>query len=201
MASYDTNNIFAKILRGEFPAYKVYEDDKVLAFLDIMPQAPGHTLGGAERPPRAIFSTSRRTISPISSRSRRKSPTRRCRSLPPTASPSFNSTNRPQARWCFTCTSTSSRARTACRLRPPASVKEDPAVLADQAARLAAASEGLELNPRGRAKRARSRRAPGARPCRADCRRARISASAAAFRAPDLPACGHSATARSAPAH
>ncbi len=44
MAAYDDNNIFAKILRGEFPAYKVYEDDKALAFLDIMPRAPGHTL-------------------------------------------------------------------------------------------------------------------------------------------------------------
>jgi histidine triad (HIT) family protein len=44
MPSYDTANIFAKILRGELPCYKVYEDDKVLAFLDIMPRAPGHTL-------------------------------------------------------------------------------------------------------------------------------------------------------------
>ena len=44
MPSYDQNNIFAKILRGELPAYKVYEDDKSLAFLDIMPRAPGHTL-------------------------------------------------------------------------------------------------------------------------------------------------------------
>ena len=44
MPSYDPNNIFAKILRGELPCYKVYEDDKALAFLDIMPRAPGHTL-------------------------------------------------------------------------------------------------------------------------------------------------------------
>lgn len=42
--AYDTNNIFAKILRGEIPAVKVYEDDHVLAFLDVMPQAEGHTL-------------------------------------------------------------------------------------------------------------------------------------------------------------
>jgi histidine triad (HIT) family protein len=42
--AYDQNNIFAKILRGELPAYKVYEDDKAFAFLDIMPRAPGHTL-------------------------------------------------------------------------------------------------------------------------------------------------------------
>ena len=44
MPAYDPQNIFAKILRGELPCHKVYEDDKVLAFLDIMPRAPGHTL-------------------------------------------------------------------------------------------------------------------------------------------------------------
>ena len=44
MPSYDPNNIFAKILRGELPSYKIYEDDKAFAFLDIMPRSPGHTL-------------------------------------------------------------------------------------------------------------------------------------------------------------
>jgi len=44
MPAYDPNNVFAKILRGELPSYKVYEDDKALAFLDIMPRAPGHAL-------------------------------------------------------------------------------------------------------------------------------------------------------------
>src|SRR5436309_10148777 len=44
MPVYDSNNLFAKILRGELPCYKVYEDDRALAFLDIMPRAPGHTL-------------------------------------------------------------------------------------------------------------------------------------------------------------
>ncbi len=42
--AYDDNNIFAKILRGEMPCSKVYEDDKVFAFLDIMPRSAGHTL-------------------------------------------------------------------------------------------------------------------------------------------------------------
>lgn len=41
---YETDNIFAKILRGEIPAHRVFEDDVALAFLDIMPQTPGHTL-------------------------------------------------------------------------------------------------------------------------------------------------------------
>ena len=42
--SYDPNNIFAKILRGELPCVKVYEDDTVLSFMDIMPQVEGHVL-------------------------------------------------------------------------------------------------------------------------------------------------------------
>ena len=42
--SYDSNNIFAKILRGEIPCKKVYEDSHVLAFHDIAPQAPSHIL-------------------------------------------------------------------------------------------------------------------------------------------------------------
>ncbi len=42
--TYDPTNIFAKILRGEMPAVKVYEDDIALAFMDVFPQAEGHTL-------------------------------------------------------------------------------------------------------------------------------------------------------------
>ena len=42
--SYDDNNLFAKILRGEIPAVKVYEDDETLAFMDIFPQTRGHFL-------------------------------------------------------------------------------------------------------------------------------------------------------------
>ena len=41
---YDQNNVFAKIIRGELPCDKVYEDDNVLAFNDIMPKAPIHVL-------------------------------------------------------------------------------------------------------------------------------------------------------------
>lgn len=42
--TYDDNNLFAKIIRGEVPAVKVYEDDAVLAFMDLFPQARGHVL-------------------------------------------------------------------------------------------------------------------------------------------------------------
>jgi histidine triad (HIT) family protein len=44
LAAYDANNIFARILRGEIPCKKVYEDDHALAFHDINPQAPVHVL-------------------------------------------------------------------------------------------------------------------------------------------------------------
>lgn len=42
--AYDNNNVFAKILRGEIPSVKVYEDAKTVAFMDVMPQADGHVL-------------------------------------------------------------------------------------------------------------------------------------------------------------
>lgn len=42
--AYDQQNIFAKILRGEIPCIKLYEDERTLAFMDIMPQADGHAL-------------------------------------------------------------------------------------------------------------------------------------------------------------
>lgn len=41
---YDSQNIFAQIIRGEAPCYKLYEDEDVLAFLDVFPQSFGHTL-------------------------------------------------------------------------------------------------------------------------------------------------------------
>lgn len=55
MPAYDNNNPFAKILRGEFPCYKVYENEHVLAFLDIMPRSPGHTLVIPKAPARNIL--------------------------------------------------------------------------------------------------------------------------------------------------
>jgi histidine triad (HIT) family protein len=57
-AAYDPNNIFAKILRGELPCHKVYEDEHVLAFLDIMPRSPGHTLVIPKAPARNVFDIS-----------------------------------------------------------------------------------------------------------------------------------------------
>ena len=53
--TYDPQNIFAKILRGEAPCTKIYEDDVSLAFLDVMPRAEGHTLVIPKVPARNLF--------------------------------------------------------------------------------------------------------------------------------------------------
>jgi histidine triad (HIT) family protein len=55
MADYDTNNVFAKILRGEIPAHKVFEDDSFIVFMDVMPQGPGHTLVVPKAPSRNLL--------------------------------------------------------------------------------------------------------------------------------------------------
>lgn len=53
--AYDNNTVFAKILRGEIPCYKVYEDDVALAFMDIMPRIDGHVLVIPKFPARTFF--------------------------------------------------------------------------------------------------------------------------------------------------
>ncbi len=53
--AYDPQNIFAKILRGEIPSHKVYEDDIALAMMDIMPRAEGHTLVIPKQPARGLI--------------------------------------------------------------------------------------------------------------------------------------------------
>lgn len=53
--AYDTNNVFAKILRGELPAHKVYEDADTIAIMDIMPRCEGHTLVIPKTPARNVL--------------------------------------------------------------------------------------------------------------------------------------------------
>jgi len=63
--TYDTENIFAKILRGEIPAVKVYEDDAVIAFMDVMPQAEGHTLVVPKVPSRNLLDADEETLAKL----------------------------------------------------------------------------------------------------------------------------------------
>lgn len=56
--AYDNNNIFAKILRGEIPCVKIFEDEKSLAFMDVMPQAEGHVLVIPKEPAENILELS-----------------------------------------------------------------------------------------------------------------------------------------------
>ena len=115
MPAYDPSNIFAKILRGELPCYKVYEDDKALAFLDIMPRAPGHTL-----------------VLP-------KAPARNILDVPPdgVTIQQFNESAGGQV--VFHLHVHVIPRRQDVQMKPPASVKEAPEVLAEQAKKLAAA--------------------------------------------------------------
>ncbi|MGL4490625.1 MAG: HIT family protein [Rhizobiaceae bacterium] len=63
MTAYDPNNIFAKILRGEIPSYKVYEDNLTVAFMDVMPQADGHVLVVPKAPSRNMLDADPAAIS------------------------------------------------------------------------------------------------------------------------------------------
>lgn len=63
--AYDPGNIFAKILRGEIPCHKVYEDENTLAIMDVMPQADGHMLVIAKAPSRNLFDADPATLGPL----------------------------------------------------------------------------------------------------------------------------------------
>lgn len=62
---YDNDNIFAKILRGEMPAHKVYEDDDTFVFMDIMPRGDGHSLVIPKKPARNILDVEPASLSAV----------------------------------------------------------------------------------------------------------------------------------------
>ena len=68
MSSYDPNNIFAKILRGEIPSTKVYEDHVALAFMDVMPRGEGHVLVIPKIPARGILDMPPEALGPFMQR-------------------------------------------------------------------------------------------------------------------------------------
>ena len=63
--SYDDNNIFAKILRGELPSHRIYEDEAVVAFMDVMPQGTGHSLVVPKAPSRNLLDADPETLGPL----------------------------------------------------------------------------------------------------------------------------------------
>lgn len=65
MTAYDPDNIFAKMLRGEIPAHKVFEDEVVLATMDIFPQSRGHLLVIPKAPSRNLLDADPATLQAI----------------------------------------------------------------------------------------------------------------------------------------
>ena len=63
--TYDANNIFAKILRGEIPSHKIYEDEHTLAFMDVMPQVDGHCLVVPKVGSRNLLDAELSTLTPL----------------------------------------------------------------------------------------------------------------------------------------
>ncbi len=63
--AYDATNIFGRILRGEIPCHRVYEDDDTLAFMDVMPQSPGHLLVIPKAPSRNLLDADAAVLSKL----------------------------------------------------------------------------------------------------------------------------------------
>jgi histidine triad (HIT) family protein len=141
MATYDTNNIFAKILRGEIPCFKVYENDHVLAFLDIMPRAPGHTLVIPKAPARNLLDITEEDFVHVA---------RATRLIAKAAMPVFNADGMMIVQFSEPASGQEVYHLhmhviprfDGVALLPPATVKADMAALAEQAAQLAAALKG-----------------------------------------------------------
>ena len=112
---YDPSNIFAKILRGELPAHKVYETDHVLAFMDIMPRGEGPTLVLPKAAARNILDVEPDVLAGADEGGSGGRESRLTRRSTPTVSRSSSSTRAPAGRWSFICMCTSSRASRAFR--------------------------------------------------------------------------------------
>jgi histidine triad (HIT) family protein len=67
MAVYDDSNIFAKILRGEIPSHKIYEDEHTLAFMDVMPRVDGHCLVVPKKPSRGLLDADPKVLAHVMS--------------------------------------------------------------------------------------------------------------------------------------
>jgi histidine triad (HIT) family protein len=140
-ASYDPNNIFAKILRGELPAHKVYENDKAFAFLDIMPRAPGHTLVIPKAPARNILDIAADELAELIKATQTIARAAvKAFSADGITIQQFNEAAGGQVVFHLHVHVIPRKIGVA--LKPPASFKEDPAMLSDQALKLVTALKG-----------------------------------------------------------
>ena len=138
MPSYDPNNIFAKILRGELPAHRVYENDKAFAFLDIMPRAPGHTLVIPKAEARNFLDIKADDLAHLIGATQKIA--RAAMKVFAADGLTIQQFNEPAGgQVVFHLHIHVIPRKNGVALKPPASVKEDPATLSDQALKLAAA--------------------------------------------------------------
>ena len=138
MLSYDPNNIFAKILRGELPCHKVYEDEHALAFLDIMPRAPGHTLVLPKAPARNLLDADPADLAHVMQVAQKIARAAiKVFGADGVTVQQFNESAGGQV--VFHLHVHVIPRKEGVPLKPPASVKEEPSVLSDQALKLAAA--------------------------------------------------------------
>ncbi len=141
MPAYDPNNVFAKILRGELPCYKVYEDDKAFAFLDIMPRAPGHALVIPKAPARNILDIPPDDLAHVAKVAQKIAQAgMKVFNADGVTLQQFNETAGGQVVFHLHVHVIPRKEGEA--LKPPASVKEKPEVLAKQAKDLSAALGG-----------------------------------------------------------
>ncbi len=138
MASYDPNNVFAKILRGELPSYKVYEDDGAFAFLDIMPRTPGHALVIPKTPARNILDIAPNDLAHVM-KVAQKIARAGMKAFDADGVTVQQFSEPAGGQVVFHLHVHVMPRKDGVALKPPASFKEDAAVLAEQASRLAAA--------------------------------------------------------------
>jgi histidine triad (HIT) family protein len=138
MASYDPDNVFAKILRGEIPSYKIYEDDRAFAFLDIMPRTPGHALVIPKAPARNILDIAPDDLAHVMKVAQKVA--RAGMTAFEADGITVQQFSEPAGgQVVFHLHVHVMPRKGGVPLKPPASFKEDPAVLAQHANRLAAA--------------------------------------------------------------
>jgi histidine triad (HIT) family protein len=140
MPDYDPNNIFAKIIRGELPCHKVYEDENVLVFLDIMPRAPGHALVIPKSPARNLLDVNPDDLAHVAQIAQRVAKAgMRVFNADGVTVQQFNENAGGQV--VFHLHVHVIPRKEGIAMKPPASEKEKPEVLADQAKKLAAAMQ------------------------------------------------------------